>query len=62
MYIEKNLYQQVIEGLLQPRITLENLETHPVTKLYEVCQRMGWSVELVVAGKTAERKILVERD
>ncbi|XP_004240163.2 ribonuclease 3-like protein 3 [Solanum lycopersicum] len=38
---------QVVENLLQPMITPENLETHPVTKFYEVCQRNGWSVKLI---------------
>ncbi|XP_006342288.1 ribonuclease 3-like protein 3 [Solanum tuberosum] len=38
---------QVVENLLQPMITLENLETHPVTKFYEACQRNGWSVKLI---------------
>ncbi|XP_070030146.1 ribonuclease 3-like protein 3 [Nicotiana sylvestris] len=38
---------QVTEGLLQPLITPANLETHPVTKFYEVCQKNGWRVELV---------------
>lgn len=27
-------------------ITLENLKTHSVTKFYEICQKMGWSVEV----------------
>ncbi|CAN4097500.1 unnamed protein product [Withania somnifera] len=52
---------QVVEGLLQPLITPANLETHPATKLYEVCQKNGWSVELIDTWeRTGEIQILVD--
>lgn len=50
----------MVEGLLQPMITLENLETHPVTKFYEACQRNGWSVKLIDTWeRTGEIEIFV---
>ncbi|KAK4354119.1 hypothetical protein RND71_026313 [Anisodus tanguticus] len=52
---------QVVEGLLQPLITLANLETHPVTKFYEVCQKYGWSVKLIDTWEeTGEMEFFVD--
>lgn len=38
---------QVAKGLLQPIITPEVLQTHPVRKLYETCQKHGLKLQLV---------------
>ncbi|XP_075084022.1 ribonuclease 3-like protein 3 isoform X2 [Nicotiana tabacum] len=52
---------KVVEGLLQPLITPTNLETHPVTKFYEVCQKNGWRVELVDKWEeTGEIEVFVD--
>ncbi|KAG5545610.1 hypothetical protein RHGRI_017936 [Rhododendron griersonianum] len=38
---------EVAKGLLQPIITPEVLQTHPVRKLYETCQKHGLKLQLV---------------
>ncbi|MCD9642641.1 hypothetical protein HAX54_029529 [Datura stramonium] len=65
IYIDSNFSMdstwQVVEGLLQPLITPTNLETHPVTKFYEVCQKNGWSVELIDTWEeTGEIEVFVD--
>ncbi|XP_031263368.1 ribonuclease 3-like protein 3 [Pistacia vera] len=38
---------KVFKGLLQPIISLETLKKHPVTELYEVCQKKKMKVKFV---------------
>ena len=46
--LEKVVYilWQVAKGLLQPIITPEMLQIHPVKKLYETCQKNGLKIRL----------------
>lgn len=38
---------QVVKNLLQPIITPATLQTHPVTKLNEMCQKNGLKIQVV---------------
>ncbi|KAA8524729.1 hypothetical protein F0562_011152 [Nyssa sinensis] len=38
---------KVVKGLLEPIITPEMLQAHPVKKLYETCQKNGFKIRLV---------------
>ncbi|KAK3040432.1 hypothetical protein RJ639_028681 [Escallonia herrerae] len=52
---------EVVEKLLQPIITLADLQTHPVTRLYELCQKNNMTI--AVEGSwttTGEIKVLVD--
>ncbi|XP_009802061.2 endoribonuclease Dicer homolog 1-like isoform X1 [Nicotiana sylvestris] len=42
-----NIIWQVVKNLLQPLITPEKLEIHPVTKIIELCQKNGLKVKFV---------------
>ncbi|KAK1389063.1 Double-stranded RNA-binding [Heracleum sosnowskyi] len=51
---------KVIEKLLQPIITPSTLARHPVTLLYEICQKNGFSVEVIDSwNKTGQVEIIV---
>lgn len=51
---------QVIEKLLQPIITPSTLVRHPVTLLFEICQKNGFSVEVIdLWNKTGQIEIIV---
>jgi len=43
VYIDKNhsidIVHEIFKGLLDPMISLEILDVHPMTKLYEMCQK-----------------------
>ncbi|XP_059292493.1 ribonuclease 3-like protein 3 [Lycium ferocissimum] len=65
IYIDSNFSMettwQVVEGLLQPLITPANLETHPVTRFYEICQKNGWNIEFIDTWKkTGEVEVFVD--
>ncbi|XP_019162920.1 PREDICTED: ribonuclease 3-like protein 3 [Ipomoea nil] len=50
----------IVKSLLQPMITPTNLEQHPVSKFYEICQKRGWKVETVdVWEETGEIHVYV---
>ncbi|KAF7815372.1 ribonuclease 3-like protein 3 [Senna tora] len=38
---------KIFRSLLEPIIDPDTLKTHPVTELYEVCQKMNWKVQFV---------------
>ncbi|MCD9640383.1 Endoribonuclease Dicer [Datura stramonium] len=64
-YIGSNLSMdttwQVLKDLLQPLITLEKLEVHPATKIYELCQKNGLMTKFVDQwGKTREMQDFVD--
>lgn len=51
---------QVIEKLLQPIITPSTLVRHPVTLLFEICQKHGFTVEVHdLWNKTGQIEIIV---
>lgn len=51
---------KVIEKLLQPIITPSTLVRHPVTLLFEICQKNGFSVEVLdLWNKTGQIEIIV---
>ncbi|KAK3022351.1 hypothetical protein RJ639_045302 [Escallonia herrerae] len=52
---------EVVEKLLQPIITLADLETHPVTRLYELCQKNNMTIAVADSWKTTgEIEFLVD--
>ncbi|PHT43090.1 hypothetical protein CQW23_17115 [Capsicum baccatum] len=57
------LKAQVIKYLLQPLITPEKLEVHPMTKLHELCQKNKLKLEFVGHQweKTGEIEVFVDR-
>lgn len=42
---------QVFKGLLEPIISPETIKTHPVTELYEMCQKKNLNVRFVDSWK-----------
>lgn len=53
---------EVTKGLLQPIITPEMLQTHPVRKLYETCQKNGLKVQLVdLWSKEGAYEVIVDK-
>ncbi|CAI9280062.1 unnamed protein product [Lactuca saligna] len=54
---------EVVERLLQPLITPENLKLHPVAKFNEACQKMGVKAqEKDLWSKTGEIEIYIENE
>lgn len=54
---------QVAKGLLQPIITPEVLQTHPVKKLYETCQKHGLKLQLVdLWSKEGAYEVIVDNN
>ncbi|XP_060189513.1 ribonuclease 3-like protein 3 [Lycium barbarum] len=65
IYIDSNFCMdttwQVVKDLLQPLITLVELQIHPVTKIYELCQKNGLRAEFVDTWeKTGEIEVFVD--
>ncbi|MCD9559147.1 Endoribonuclease Dicer [Datura stramonium] len=64
IYIDSNFSTdttwQVVKDLLQPLITPTTLEIHPVSKIYELCQKNGLKIEFVDQwNKTGEVEVFV---
>ncbi|KAL2483030.1 RNAse II-like 1 [Forsythia ovata] len=56
-----NITCQITKDLLQPVITRESVQTHPVTMLYEICQKNGRKVNIRDSWrKTGEIEIFVD--
>ncbi|KAF9589714.1 hypothetical protein IFM89_027989 [Coptis chinensis] len=53
------LMWEVISPLLEPIVTLENLQQQPVTMLYELCQKEGKNVR-IQQRKNGEKNIIVD--
>lgn len=54
---------EVAKGLLQPIITPEVLQTHPVKKLYETCQKHGLKLQLVdLWSKEGAYEVIVDKN
>ncbi|CAI9280061.1 unnamed protein product [Lactuca saligna] len=54
---------EVVERLLQPLITSENLKLHPVAKFNEACQKMGVKAQHKdLWSKTGEIEIYIENE
>lgn len=54
---------QVAKGLLQPIITPEVLQIHPVRKLYETCQKHGLKLQLVdLWSKEGAYEVIVDKN
>ncbi|GAA0160650.1 hypothetical protein LIER_39076 [Lithospermum erythrorhizon] len=52
---------QVVKGLLQPIITPKSLQIHPMTKLYEMCQKNGFKIKVNdLWENTGEIQVLVD--
>lgn len=65
IYIDSNfsldITWHVVKDLLQPLIPLTKLEIHPVTKIYELCQKNGLRAEFVdLWEKTREVEVFVD--
>ncbi|KAL3848998.1 hypothetical protein ACJIZ3_010880 [Penstemon smallii] len=65
IYIDSNssidITWEVVKNLLQPMITPENLQTHPVTMLNEMCQKKGLEVKFVdLWSAKGEIEVLVD--
>ncbi|XP_054820102.1 ribonuclease 3-like protein 3 [Prosopis cineraria] len=46
---------QVFRRLLEPMIDAETIKTHPVTELYEVCQKLNLKVQFVNSWKDSKK-------
>lgn len=47
--------------MLQPEITPESIQKHPVTMLYEICQKKNWEVSIRdIWRKTGEVEVYVD--
>ncbi|KAA8524728.1 hypothetical protein F0562_011151 [Nyssa sinensis] len=54
---------KVVKRLLEPIITPETMQTHPMTKLYEICQKNGYELHMVDVWKeTGEIEFLVNNE
>ncbi|XP_022858272.1 ribonuclease 3-like protein 3 [Olea europaea var. sylvestris] len=56
-----NITFEIAKELLQPEITPESIQKHPVTMLYEICQKKNWEVSIRdIWRKTGEVEVYVD--